>query len=76
MEKYVITISRQFGSMGRSIAQKLSEILDILTDIGSYEIVGEAGFPDTKKLAGLNMGKKGSCLVPLTLEENVISNNF
>ena len=29
MEKYVITISRQFGSMGRSIAQKLSEILDI-----------------------------------------------
>ncbi|MCQ2498145.1 MAG: LCP family protein [Lachnospiraceae bacterium] len=50
----------------------LSEILDILSDIGSYEIVDEAGFPDTKKLAGLNMGKKGSCLVPLTLEENVV----
>lgn len=29
MEKYVITISRQFASMGRSIAQKLSEELDI-----------------------------------------------
>ncbi|MDO4188313.1 MAG: cytidylate kinase-like family protein [Lachnospiraceae bacterium] len=29
MEKYVITISRQFGSMGRSIAQKLSNILEI-----------------------------------------------
>ena len=29
MEKYVITISRQFGSMGRSIAHKLSEKMDI-----------------------------------------------
>lgn len=29
MDKYVITISRQFGSMGRSIAQKLSDILEI-----------------------------------------------
>lgn len=29
MEKYIVTISRQFGSMGRSIAQKLSELLDV-----------------------------------------------
>ncbi len=29
MEPYVITISRQFGSMGRSIAQELSRKLDI-----------------------------------------------
>ena len=29
MEQYVITISRQFGSMGRSIARELSEILGI-----------------------------------------------
>ena len=29
MEQYVITISRQFGSMGRSIAHKLSEMLEI-----------------------------------------------
>lgn len=29
MEKYVVTISRQFGSMGRSIAHKLSELLEI-----------------------------------------------
>lgn len=28
-QNYVITISRQFGSMGRSIAHKLSEILEI-----------------------------------------------
>lgn len=29
MEKFVVTISRQFGSMGRSIAHKLSELLDV-----------------------------------------------
>lgn len=29
MERYVITISRQFGSLGRTISQRLSELLDI-----------------------------------------------
>jgi cytidylate kinase len=29
VSKYVITINRQFGSLGRPIAQKLSELLDI-----------------------------------------------
>lgn len=29
MEKYVVTITRQFGSMGRPIARKMSEILGI-----------------------------------------------
>ena len=29
MDKYVITVTRQFGSMGRPIAKKLAEILDI-----------------------------------------------
>ena len=28
-KKYVVTIARQFGSMGRPIAMKLSEILGI-----------------------------------------------
>lgn len=29
MEQYVVTISRQFGSLGRTIAQKLSEKLEV-----------------------------------------------
>lgn len=29
MDKYVVTISRQFGSMGRSIAHKMSELLGV-----------------------------------------------
>ncbi len=30
MEKYAVTISRQFGSLGRSVAQELSELLGIV----------------------------------------------
>ena len=29
MQKYVISISRQFGSLGRPIAKKLAELLEI-----------------------------------------------
>ncbi len=29
MEKFVISISREFGSLGRPIAKKLSEILNV-----------------------------------------------
>lgn len=29
MQKYVISISRQFGSLGRPIAKKLAEFLEI-----------------------------------------------
>ena len=29
MEKYVVTITRQFGSLGRPIARKMSDILGI-----------------------------------------------
>lgn len=29
MEQYVVTISRQFGSMGRTIAEKMSEKLGV-----------------------------------------------
>ena len=46
MEQYVITISRQFGSLGRSIAQELSAILKI--DFLDRDLVEAAytGFPD------------------------------
>ena len=39
MKQYVITISRQFGSMGRSIAQALARQLDI--DFYDRDIVEE-----------------------------------
>lgn len=50
----------------------LSEILDILSNITKYQIVDEMGFPDADMRAGGTIGNKGSCIVPLTLENNVI----
>lgn len=50
----------------------LSEILDILGDITKYQIVDETGFPDADMRGGGTIGNKGSCVVPLTLENNVI----
>ncbi len=41
MKKYVITISRQFGSLGRPIARHLSELLGI--EFYDRDIVEEAG---------------------------------
>lgn len=50
----------------------LSEILGILSNITKYQIVDEMGFPDETMRAGGTIGNKGSCIVPLTLENNVI----
>lgn len=40
MQKYVISISRQFGSLGRPIAKKLAELLEI--EYYDRDIVEEA----------------------------------
>ena len=48
MEKYVVTLSRQFGSMGRSISMKMSELLQV--DFLDRDIVEE-----TSKRMGLHV---------------------
>ena len=48
MEKYVVTLSRQFGSMGRSISKRMSEMLDV--DFLDRDIVEE-----TAKRMGLHV---------------------
>lgn len=63
MEKYVITITRQFGSMGRPIAKKMSEILDI--EYYDRDIVEETG--RKLKLATSEVSKE---------EENARGNYF
>ena len=50
----------------------LSEIIEILGKITEYKIVDEAGFPDETMRGGGNIGSKGSCVVPLSLYDNVI----
>lgn len=49
----------------------LSEIVSLLGSISKYNIVDEGGFPNSDMLTTGNIGKKGSCVVPLDLESNV-----
>ncbi len=49
----------------------ISEILEVLGEIGKYEIVGEDGFPQQDMLKTGTIGKKGSCVVPNDLYGNV-----
>ncbi len=51
---------------------ELSEILELLGGIAKYSIGETAGFPFDGELATGNIGSKGNCVVPTTLEENVI----
>lgn len=47
-------------------------ITDLLANISKYNIVEEAGFPDENMRTVANIGAKGSCVVPLDLESNVV----
>lgn len=49
----------------------LSEIVEMLGNVGSYYISDTAGFPqETNRTTG-TIGSKGSCVIPLSLEDNV-----
>lgn len=50
----------------------LSEILDILADVTQYNIVDEGGFPEASMITTGTIGSKGSCVIPLDLESNVV----
>ena len=49
----------------------ISEILELLGEISKYEIVDQAGFPEESMRATGTIGSKGSCVVPVSLAENV-----
>lgn len=49
----------------------LSEILELLSNAARYEIVDEGGFPEESMRATGTIGAKGSCVVPVSLSENV-----
>lgn len=56
-----------FPQIGISMDQ--SELFELARNIKNYNIVDTAGFPFTHQEA--NMGKKGACIIPNTLESNV-----
>ncbi|MBD5490135.1 MAG: LytR family transcriptional regulator [Lachnospiraceae bacterium] len=49
----------------------LSEIVEMLGNVGSYYIADNAGFPQESNRATGTIGSKGSCVVPVSLEDNV-----
>ena len=49
----------------------LTEIVDLLADITHYNITDTAGFPKEEYRKTGTIGSKGSCVVPVDLEQNV-----
>lgn len=49
----------------------LSEIVDMLGNVSKYRITDHSGFPQEGMRDTGTIGSKGSCVVPLSLEENV-----
>jgi len=49
----------------------LSEIIDMLGHVGDYYISDQSGFPQEDMRDTATIGSKGSCVIPLSLEDNV-----
>ncbi len=49
----------------------VAEILELLGEITRYEIVDQAGFPEDSMRATGTIGSKGSCVIPVSLADNV-----
>lgn len=49
----------------------LSEIVDMLGNVGNYYISEHSGFPQEDMRTTGTIGSKGSCVIPLSLEDNV-----
>ncbi|MCR5753400.1 MAG: LCP family protein [Acetatifactor sp.] len=48
------------------------DILDLLGNIAKYKIVDEGGFPEESMRTTTNLGAKGSSVIPVDLESNVV----
>lgn len=48
------------------------DIMTLLKNISNYSIVEEGGFPEESMRTTANLGAKGSCVIPLDLESNVV----
>lgn len=51
---------------------KSDDMLTMINNISSYQIVDEGGFPAEDMRTTATIGAKGSCVIPLDLESNVV----
>lgn len=49
----------------------VDELLELISNVGKYNITETSGFPFDDSITTGNIGSKGSCVVPLDLEYNV-----
>ncbi|MCM1143432.1 MAG: LCP family protein [Blautia sp.] len=50
----------------------VNEIISVLGTVADYHVVLSEGFPFADSRTGVKMGSKGDCIIPDTLEENVV----
>lgn len=68
------TLTRVFNDVIDDIYTSLDskDILELLGNIANYRIVEEGGFPEESMRTTANIGAKGSSVIPMDLEDNVI----
>ena len=62
--------NKVFGQTATSL--ELSEILELLEGVQGYTIVASDGFPFEEMRGTGTVGRKGSCVIPVDLEANVV----
>ncbi len=70
----LVTLTKVFNDCIGDIYTSLDsgDILELLGDIAKYSIVDENGFPQESLRTTGNIGAKGSCVIPMDLESNVV----
>uniref|UniRef100_UPI004055B00B LCP family protein n=1 Tax=Acetatifactor sp. TaxID=1872090 RepID=UPI004055B00B len=68
------TLTKVFNEVVDDIYTSLDSdtILDLLGNIANYQIVDEGGFPEESMRTVANIGSKGSSVIPMDLEANVV----
>ncbi|MBQ7920146.1 MAG: LCP family protein [Lachnospiraceae bacterium] len=69
----ISTLTKVFTKVIDNVYTSISQedILGMLKEVGNYSIVDEGGFPHEDMRAVGTIGTKGSCVIPVSLEENV-----
>lgn len=70
----IATLTSVFNKVVEEIYTSMDskDLLELVSNINNYRIVEEAGFPDESMRTTGNIGAKGSCVIPLDLESNVV----
>lgn len=73
-KKDLATLTKVFNDCIGNIYTSLDskDILDLLKNISNYKIVAEDGFPQEDMRGNANVGAYGACVIPTSLEENVV----